>query len=461
MYYLINDIFLLVIVILLIISLKQGKYGYAITITVASYFCAPVIKIKNVGINPAYLFTFVLSIWVFILLLNKRVKISKYVKWFIIGSSVSIVLVGIAWLTHAQCRFSHIVHFMGMVQYMLAIIALCILYSKVENDRFIDSFYEGIKVAVVWNFLLTILQMFLPKVGIFITQLFYAYQGRDAAIIYTKNIGRFLRAFGAAYSSTVTGGFCLFTLAFLLFILLKKESWKKELKFFFMTLFVGLFAFSKAVILGIFILFILLIGFMYLLKIRKNYKRIVTCFCVTILTFCIIALLGNMLGLSGQVNYYFGKIFSPLSALETRYGNIEKNGDHKAENRETKSEKGETELEGNLEEAIEVIKDNFFTGVGPAPIRGEFVGDSQYVVTLHDGGIINLLVYIVLYLSIFIVAWRNKNISRCLLITVMALEGISVLVFLYAYAIPFVAFCLMITKREEEQDEKVLSVKYY
>ena len=149
--------------------------------------------------------------------------------------------------------------------------------------------------------------------------------------------------------------------------------------------------------------------------------------------------------LSGQVDYYFGKLLNPFSAFETRYGDLDKWDKGISNTENTGNTEGKTE--GNLEKTMEVIKKNIVIGVGPASIEGEFVGDSQYVVSLHDGGIINFLIYLLLYSFLFIKGWKEKRLETCTLVVIVAMECLFIPIFSCAYAIPFIAWCLVIEKR--------------
>lgn len=449
MQYVINDIILFIISISLLYYLQKENYKNAVIISVFAYCCAPVIKIQDIGINPSYLFTGILGIWLLKLMWEKKINWSRTVFIFVGGMGTSILIVGISWLLNAQYQVSHLIHFMGMTQWALGVVALYILYTN--NEMFQQSLYWGIKGVIVWNFILTILQIFIPKIGIVLTKLLYTYTGKDAAINTTENVGRFLRGFGSFYSSTETGGFCLFTITLVLLMICKQKIWKKELPFLFMILFVGLFAFSKAVIIGVFVIFLLLVGLIILLKVKVDYRKMLCSFFVTLLAFFVVIVLGKSVGLSGQVDYYFGKLLNPFSVFETRYGDLDKSDKIISDT----ANSGVTAIEGNLEKTIEVIRKNIIIGVGPASVEGEFVGDSQFVVSLHDGGIINFSICCFLYIFLFIKGWKEKTLETCILIGIVAMECLFIPVFSCAYAIPFIAWCLVVNKRSKEINEKV------
>lgn len=454
MAYLANDLILAVMAVMLIIFLVKMDWMKAISISVFAYCCAPVLKFGNTGINSAYLFTFILSIWIVILFVKKSIVWSRKMTLFFIGNIISIAVIGVSWLVSGQCEIVHLIHFAGMGQWMLGVIALYVICP--ESDKFSRAFCTGVKIAIVWNFLVTLIQMFIPQIGLGLTKLLYTYQGKDSSIIFMEKEGRFLRASGTFYSPTETGGFALLAIVLMLVAVYERKKWKQELPFLFMILFVGLFAFSKTVILGVFIVFVLLNIFFYLMKLRLELKKIIVCFSLIIFSFFSVAIIGKSNGLSGQVDYYFGKILNPISAFETRYGDLDNSDVSTGASSSSKEVSKEGSEEGNLEKTMEVIKANPVIGVGPASVSGEFVGDSQFVVSLHDGGIINFLVCLGIYTSLFIISWKNKNVIICIIIAVIAMECISIPVFSCSYAIPFVACCLTVNiRKDSEKNEKI------
>ena len=317
MAYLANDLILAVMAVLLIFFLAKKDWMKAISISAFAYCCAPVLKLQNGGINSAYLFTFILGIWIIILFVKKSIIWSRKLTLFFIGNIISIAVVGVSWLLNGQCELAHLIHFAGMGQWMLGVIALYVICP--DLGKFSKAFYTGIKISIVWNFFVTIVQMFVPQIGLSMTRLLYTYQGKDASIIFMEKEGRFLRAFGTFYSSTETGGFALLAIVLMLVAVYERKKWKQELPFLFMILFVGLFAFSKAVILGVFIVFVLLNIFFYLMKLRLELKKIIVCFSLIIFSFFSVAIIGKSNGLSGQVDYYFGKILLGAGGLVRAY----------------------------------------------------------------------------------------------------------------------------------------------
>ena len=428
MLYVINDVILVIFSGVLTYYLAKGNRNKTIVLSVFLYCCAPVIKFQERGINPAYLVTGILCVWIFNLYIKKNIKWTWKLILFFVINVLSICVVFLAWILTGKYVMSQLIHFVGMGQIVIGIIALCIICP--EYEAFCDNFSVGIKGAIVWNFVMVILQMFVPKVGFSITKLFYTYAGHSSPLLVMEEEGRFLRAFGASYSPTETGGFALLVIALLIARIYKKGTWKKEMPFLFMILFVGIFAFSKAVIIGVFIVFAFSCAIFFLLKKKLQWERMFAVLIFIVVTFLIVGGIGNKIGLSGQVDYYFGKLLNPISSLETRYGVTNGNTD------------GLNMQNGNLDKTIEVIKGNWLFGVGPAPISGEFIGDSQFIVSLHDGGAVNVFLHLALYITLFIFGWKSKNDVECIFICVFAIECIFIPVFFCSYSIPFVSFCL-------------------
>lgn len=446
--YIINDIIILLATIYIIYSLGKKDYERVIIAVIISYISMPVVKIGEKGINSAYIISGILAIWIVIAFLKKQLDINRQIIVYVVLSGMSIGVIGVAWILQGNFVLSHILHFAGALQYIVGVVGVALLYAKLEGKSN-SCFLKAIEYSLLWNFMVVIAQMFTNKFGLELTKMFYTYPGRTAPIETMEEMGRFVRAFGAFYSPTITGAFCLLLCAYFIAQVLKKPKYKEELAFLLITLLIGIFAFSKTVIIGIFIVLLLAIIFNAIIERKIHIKKCMTlCICV-VCAFIIIGCVGSLIGLKGQVEYYFGKIIAPVTAFETRY-NIKDteeiieeiiSTENTEEVEETTKEEALQE-DGNQKEAIKVFLKNPIIGVGPAPVNGEFVGDSQYMTTLHDGGITNALIYLGLYGYLFICACKKKNSTKMLIIISIAFDCLSMSAFTTAVCIPFVAYLL-------------------
>ena len=93
-------------------------------------------------------------------------------------------------------------------------------------------------------------------------------------------------------------------------------------------------------------------------------------------------------------------------------------------------------------DAMTVIRQHVLIGVGPAQVSGEFIGDSQIINALHDGGVLNALCYGLFYLWLFLSALKKQDYSRALMVVCLGLSCLSLPVFTYACTIPLVGYCI-------------------
>lgn len=447
--WLFNDIIIIIGVGILSYLLYRKLYGNALIVTTLCYTILPVARFKESGINSSYVVSAVFAFWICYLIIKKEFAFSKKIYIFFIADIVSILVILSSWLLQENYVLSHLIHFASMLQFCCGVVGTAILCDLVEKEQFQSYFSKALLVISGWNFAITLIQMFLPKVGLLVTKYLYTYAGKDIPLKVMEEQGRFLRAFGASYSAAYTGVLCLIIAAFFLIRLLKKKNSLESIVAFCMIVFTGLFAFSKTVILGIFIIFVAAVVFesifekkIYLLKSIKSLVCIIGCF-------LLVGILATSIGLDGQVRYYYGKLIAPLSSLETRYGVQPEQSEEKEKQEEPKEQESQLEV-GNLEKTMDVIKQNLLIGVGPAAIDGEFVGDSQYIVSLHDGGIVNAAIYVILYIFLFVNAWKHKKMTSVLFILVFAIGGLSIPIFASGFMIPFIAYVLCSHSEEKE-----------
>jgi hypothetical protein len=101
---------------------------------------------------------------------------------------------------------------------------------------------------------------------------------------------------------------------------------------------------------------------------------------------------------------YIGFLQDPLRAFETRYAGT-----------------GNT----TLDVTMEVVSANWFTGVGFTAPRGEFLGDSTYVLVLHAAGIFGALLVAALYANLGIRILRKKLLMLLLPLFALGATGFA------------------------------------
>jgi len=115
---------------------------------------------------------------------------------------------------------------------------------------------------------------------------------------------------------------------------------------------------------------------------------------IVLIGICFIVIIINSKNLSTitklPFSYYFGFIVTnPLEALKTRYI--------------YESVPVDTQL------TYDIIKANPILGVGYTSPLGEFIGDSEYLVAMHHGGIVSLLLKLSLIVFLLFVSLKRQD----------------------------------------------------
>ncbi|MCL0041610.1 hypothetical protein M1N12_00850 [Peptococcaceae bacterium] len=86
--------------------------------------------------------------------------------------------------------------------------------------------------------------------------------------------------------------------------------------------------------------------------------------------------------------------------------------------------------EGSLVAAKEVIYNNLLIGVGKTQPLGEFLGDSSYMVILHNTGILGAILFITTITLLAFKAFSNKNLPALMVLFALLLGGFAIPTFI-------------------------------
>lgn len=248
---------------------------------------------------------------------------------------------------------------------------------------------------------------------------------------------------------------------------------------------IGTFSLSKGFMLsiGILLIYLLFIALIIGKRPRLAYLFPWSRVAVSIALAFVIVYVSMPSFASGTRDYYFGFLFNPFSALTSRYGSGAGSGGEGGinvepvdsipisdENRtalpaaETSSITSAfgppaivmltvqgyapgtqiplpTDSEGNvlvpvheessggggqMAQTYDVFRRHWLTGVGPLPIEGEFLGDSQIVQAGHNGGVLAVGAYLGLFVWLYVKAWKERQVINLLLMPVIAIGCISI-----------------------------------
>ena len=467
-----NFIIVFVVLIIAYFNIKK-EYEKSVCILGVSYVCLPAIKTGNgIALNSSYLLTLVCVMMILHIIVNKKIYIDKTAIQYFVAMNMGLAVIGIALLVNGNPKWGDIIHFAGMEQYIVGVYSLVTLIKTHRlNKRVV--FRKIITSVIILNYIIGMIQLFNWNLGEKITRQLYVYGGKDAPINTMKNeVGRFTRIFGTFYSPTVLGVMSLIMLTFMAYELISdEEKFAQNAILYIASLGLGLLAFSKLTIIGVFLTWIL--EFVLLLMKRKIQfiRKHVRTLGITILTFLVIGTLQCMIGLGPYVGYYYFKATNIKVALGSRYENLIE-GNYTENTWETeKGDNGQKEIDqgeekeidqgeekerhtGNLSDTFEIVKEHLFIGVGPGQVRNEFVGDSEYITLLHNGGVMCFVIYAVFYGGLIMGYYLQEKYQELFILVTIGIGGISMMIFSYSCIIPFLSFCICVDKEEKILNER-------
>ncbi|WP_143603386.1 hypothetical protein [Floricoccus tropicus] len=236
--------------------------------------------------------------------------------------------------------------------------------------------------------------------------------------------GSFTRYFGLFDSPMLLGCFSLFaTVFFIYFILFSQDKIFKNLLFLLASLVLGILSTTKTYLIGLplmCVIMIVLYVFSTKLTYNKLWKLLSIAFIFVMLFLCGPKILDFIVRIKPNVTYYLEFLRNPSSIFSTRLGDG-----------------------GYIGQLLDVVKDNLFIGVGPASIKGEPIADNAYLVLLHHGGLIAIVLVGILFIKFITISLSTKNMLGLFFILVLLflstgqtiLVGANVTLFVYFYLI--------------------------
>jgi len=369
----------LFVLLLPLAALRKALIVYLIGSLVLPYF--------HLG-DLAIRFELIYAIWLTLILLAKILIKRRPLRWHPINSLYFLyfmVIVMSTLLALAQCGESltwGVIAFYGLLRPLLVLI----LFMNVKIDeRFVRS--------VLWCFLilslgvntLSVLQFLNVGSVTQITQVFYSSAFRTPIAGSIQAFSFLLRSVGVFESPVYNAIFILVVLLIAINMLLQKQSVSRRWILYLaiiLAIIAGITTISSTFLLGA----VVILGIIVWDNARYP-MRIFRLAWAAVIVIAIIFSVGFLLlprvsYLNGPFNYKLDQIISG-QVFSTRY----------------------SPEEGNLWGIYEAVANRPLIGWGNVQQEGAFVGDSTYVATLYQGGIIGLL----LFLSIFyVLIWRSS-----------------------------------------------------
>ena len=369
---------------------------------------------------------------------------------------VVLVTFFLAWIINGKPNLADIRSFIGIGQYVVAVFCISILYNNIHVN-IPKCMFKMISCVTIINILFSVIELFFYNHGVALITLLYTSDSQTSIIGLP---GRFTRAYGANYSPVVLGVFAFVAFSYMLGYMIFTQNKLSHYKIitFFACICIGLIAFSKIVIIGIPIL-LLLSGLIIVTnrknKFKKLFLKLAKGTMISSLSYLFIIFFASSIGLSGYVKWYFVDNFNIESALSTRYNNITVtesdsvgNTSNNFEDIDVLKEKDENfnnsndTKDGNLVGAFSLFLDHPIIGVGPGMVNGEFLGDSELINILHNGGVIAFLSYAIFFGGIFILFLIRKEYTKSLILLAIGICCVAIPVFSIPCSYPFMAYCI-------------------
>lgn len=433
---------------LIVLYLRGNQTGLVVGCIVC-YCCLPAVRLGDMGINSAYVVTALLAVLFVQDCIQRRVRLRRSHMIYLGVMFLVLLVMALGWAVNGRPQWGDVVHFVGLSQYILGVFFLSVrmqmLRAQTPPERII---MRALPIVLGINAVFVLLQFISYPLSSWLLRLLYAYPGKTGPLDDFAKLQSFPRLFGANYTPLILAVIALLFCAFVLGRALYEGRLERRfLIWFFVSLSLGFLAFSKTVILGIVVLLICAVVLAALkgirwLRLRYNGRVLASFALSTALVFALVAGIGFATGRGGQVKYYYGFLLSPLEALSTRYESIGNTPGTSTPDPDHSPDSPEVPPQGNVTSTFDVFLEHKLIGVGPAAVQGEFLGDSQFVLVLHDGGLLAFGLYALLYLWLLVSAVRAKDAARALIVLALAIGCLSMPILSYACTIPFVAYCL-------------------
>ncbi len=384
---------------------SRGRTLDALMVMLVGVLCAPLNIIGGQAIPFAYLASAVLLAYVFLDV--RRLKIPRNNFVFLLSAVICSSLF-VEWLSTMICVFAYaplsvewltlLGRLRGVLVYSLSVV---LAYSGLRNHPDVDGrklsskLLSALGISMFLNLIAVGVQVVHPQFGFHLVRAWYTSESR-ITIDAMEKIGMFSRFYGLNYSPVHLGFKSLLSFGGALFYMLMSHNAalnRKAIAVVFLTVINGALSFSKTFILGSVLCILVFWPYHALQKLRHfpmvriGTTRVLVVCCLFVGLAIIVVNVDKLQAATGlPFVHYFGKIAqSPLDAFSSRY--------------RYQMAMPSAQL------AWEVIQAHPLLGVGMTSMVGEFIGDSEYLVAMHNGGIVALFlrlieIGVILYVSL-------------------------------------------------------------
>ncbi|NJP39905.1 hypothetical protein HCH52_02395 [Oscillospiraceae bacterium HV4-5-C5C] len=458
-----NDLILLIWAAILIAFLARRQYRPAVVTAAIFAIMAPSIIVGSRRLSPLYILTIILLTECLLAVKRGELKLFEHTadRWFGISMALAFLLYLLGYVVNNRQEGSaFMIAMAGYLQVLLLPLLFYYLFKRMSRDAVYKSMALSILITVAVNLIFAVLQRAFYEQAYRLTFALYASDGRYKPLNEVAKTGYFDRIFGTFYSPTLLGLTALIMLAFLLSVWLSRqpqllgtpESGSQPdrtatrqarhracllLIISALILHLAIIAYTKIVILGlpVFIIYWAILLIFFPERKKTLYQRWAVVLLISTAVYGVTYFTIPAFSHNAR-NYYYGLLLRPLNSLSSRYGSV-----HLSQSTQD-MENAVNSSSGITASAMGVIKKHWLIGVGPLSIEQEFLGDSQVVQVLHNGGILALLCYLSFYSYVYLKGWCYKNLPLLSLIPAFLIGALAAVAMDSRQMMPFIAFII-------------------
>lgn len=248
-------------------------------------------------------------------------------------------------------------------------------------------------------------------------------------------IGRFARAGGSFGTPINLGIFSLISFTFFNAKLIELQLRKEIIIGLICSILCGISSLTKTFIIGMPIIIIIntIIRILFPLRGRKktNSKKLIIFVLILILAVTMTgAFIRALVKQSFNISYHFAYLLKPLKALESRYDMNE----------------------GILSLTIETARNNFLIGVGMTRPFGEFIGDSTYIMLVHNTGLLGSMLFVFIIGILICKSFIKRNLTALMMVFALLICGLAVPCFFNLVGIVVISYADSISSKITSKD---------
>lgn len=428
--------------------------GKSVDVAVLVYsLIAPCVSISSsMKVDSFYLLIVIMI--VLNVLHGAKLKIERTKADFLLFSLIVVMMFAFSWIVKSRVSEQQfIISLLGALKPAVAIVLIDSLYQETHHSR---SKYvlRAIKIVAVINFIAIVIQYLLPQQSF---DLFSELYSSNSSTYYLQDTnvwgmggfyqGKYIRYFGIFENPMVMACFCSLALCFFIPKFFDSEKIKKsDVAYVIILVISGMSSATKTFVFSLPLIVVMTLVLTLGLSVGNKRRNVRSTSVLlggfVVITFCAVIIfyddLYNMIyAFNPMMAHYFGYLKNPISALSTRFGGIGTNSS------------------GLLAATIQVIKSNLIIGVGPVSVRNEPIGDSSYIVMLHNAGLVGIFILALYILSLLSLVHRNGDIVGRLLLYLVAFMGIALNILVGANVTIFVYYYILSLGQKSGTEIKV------